>query len=241
MSVDLETPNKTTDFPRSEELSVDVAALGQQLLGRWAEIRSKARALCERPDMWKIEGQPMAEHRERVLGQLHHLVDAGGVLLSFPEIVGGKADPGGNIANFEQLVLADPSLQIKSGVQWGLFGAAVMHLGTEKHHTKWLPGIMSLDIPGCFAMTETGHGSDVASIATTATFDEASGDFILHTPHRGAWKDYIGNAALHGKAAVVFAQLIVSGENHGVHALYVPLRDDSGFLPGIGEIGRAHV
>ena len=234
MSVDLETPNKTTDCPRSEDLSLDVAALGQQLLGRWAEIRSKARALCERPDMWKIEGQPMAEHRERVLGQLHHLVDAGGVLLSFPEIVGGKADPGGNIANFEQLVLADPSLQIKSGVQWGLFGAAVMHLGTEKHHKKWLPGIMSLEIPGCFAMTETGHGSDVASIATTATFDEASGDFILHTPHRGAWKDYIGNAALHGKAAVVFAQLIVSGENHGVHALYVPLRDDSGFLPGIG-------
>jgi acyl-CoA oxidase len=135
MSVDLETPNKTTDFARSEDLSVDVAALGQQLLGRWAEIRSKARVLCERPDMWKIEGQPMAEHRERVLGQLHHLVDAGGVLLSFPEIVGGKADPGGNIANFEQLVLADPSLQIKSGVQWGLFGAAVMHQGTAKHHT----------------------------------------------------------------------------------------------------------
>lgn len=83
-------------------------------------------------------------------------------------------------------------------------------------------------------MTETGHGSDVASIATTATYDEDSGDFILHTPHRGAWKDYIGNAALHGKAAVVFAQLIVRGENHGVHALYVPLRDEKGFLPGIG-------
>ena len=33
---------------------------------------------------------------------------------------------------------------------------------------------------------------------------------------------------------MVFAQLIVGGENHGVHALYVPLRDDNGFLPGIG-------
>jgi acyl-CoA oxidase len=79
-------------------------------------------------------------------------------------------DHGGNIAGFEELVTADPSLQIKAGVQWGLFGSAVMHLGTAEHHQKWLPGIMNLDIPGCFAMTETGHGSDVASIATTATY-----------------------------------------------------------------------
>ncbi len=234
MSVPTETSQTTEAFPASEELTLDVAALGQYLLGRWAETRRRARALCERPDMWKIEGQPIPEHRARVLEQLGLLVEGGGVLLSFPESVGGKADPGGNIANFEQLVLADPSLQIKSGVQWGLFGAAVMHLGTEKHHLKYLPGIMSLETPGCFAMTETGHGSDVASIATTATYDEKTGDFVLHTPHRGAWKDYIGNAALHGKAAVVFAQLIVGGENHGVHALYVPLRDYNGFLPGIG-------
>ena len=234
MAVTTETAQSSTTYPASEDLQLDTAALGQYLLGRWAEVRTRARALCERPDMWKIEGQPIPEHRARVLEQLGHLVDAGGVLLSFPESVGGKADPGGNIANFEQLVLADPSLQIKSGVQWGLFGAAVMHLGTEKHHLKYLPGIMSLETPGCFAMTETGHGADVASIATTATYDDTTGDFILHTPHRGAWKDYIGNAALHGKAAVVFAQLIVSGENHGVHALYVPLRDENGFLPGIG-------
>ena len=234
MSVTTETSSKTEAFPASEELSLDTAALGEYLLGRWAETRRRARALCERPDMWKIEGQPIPEHRARVLEQLGLLVEGGGVLLSFPESVGGKADPGGNIANFEQLVLADPSLQIKSGVQWGLFGAAVMHLGTEKHHLKYLPGIMSLETPGCFAMTETGHGSDVASIATTATYDEKTGDFVLHTPHRGAWKDYIGNAALHGKAAVVFAQLIVGGENHGVHALYVPLRDKNGFLPGVG-------
>ena len=234
MSVTTETSSKTESFPASEELSLDTAALGEYLLGRWAETRRRARALCERPDMWKIEGQPIPEHRARVLEQLGLLVEGGGVLLSFPESVGGKADPGGNIANFEQLVLADPSLQIKSGVQWGLFGAAVMHLGTEKHHLKYLPGIMSLETPGCFAMTETGHGSDVASIATTATYDEKTGDFVLHTPHRGAWKDYIGNAALHGKAAVVFAQLIVGGENHGVHALYVPLRDENGFLPGVG-------
>jgi len=233
MTLQAETP-QTTTHASTEDLSVDVARLGEYVLGQWADIRRRARTLCEDPDMWKIEGQPSEQHRERVFGQLNRLVEAGGVLLAFPDYVGGGNNPGGNIANFEQLVLADPSLQIKSGVQWGLFGSAVMHLGTEEHHKKWLPGIMSLDIPGCFAMTETGHGSDVASIATTATYDADAGNFILHTPHRGAWKDYIGNAAADGKAAVVFAQLIVAGENHGVHALYVELRDATGFVPGVG-------
>jgi acyl-CoA oxidase len=43
---------------------------------------------------------------------------------------------------------------------------------------------MSLDLPGCFAMTETGHGSDVQSIRTTATYDPAADEFVIHTPTR---------------------------------------------------------
>lgn len=214
---------------------VDVAALGRQLLGTWADIRLEARARAAQPEYQRIEGQSMAEHRERVLGQLKLLVESGAIQKAFPKELGGEDDHGGNIAAFEELVLADPSLQIKSGVQWGLFGAAVLHLGTKPHHEKYLPGIMSLEVPGAFAMTETGHGSDVASIGTTATYDPETQEFVLHTPFRGAWKDYLGNAALHGIAAVVFAQLVTKGVNHGVHAFYVPLRDANGeFLPGIG-------
>ncbi|MFP5315249.1 MAG: acyl-CoA dehydrogenase [Actinomycetes bacterium] len=214
---------------------VNVAALGEQLLGRWADSRRTARALAADPALHKVEGATSAEHRARCLDQLHLLVRNKAVHRAFPSGLGGSDDHGGNIAGFEELVVADPSLQIKAGVQWGLFGAAVLHLGTEDHHSRWLPGIMNMDIPGCFAMTETGHGSDVSSIATTATFQPETNEFVLHTPFRAAWKDYIGNAAIDGKAAVVFAQLITRGVNHGVHALYVPLRDDAGnFLEGIG-------
>ena len=185
--------------------------------------------------MHRIDGLSMEEHRERVFGQLRQLASNGQVHRAFPKSVGGLDDHGGNIAGFEELVIADPSLQIKAGVQWGLFGAAVLHLGTERHHTAFLPDIMSLEVPGAFAMTETGHGSDVASIATTATWDGVAGEFVLNTPFRGAWKDYLGNAAKHGTAAVVFAQLITQGVNHGVHAFYVPIRSKDGeFLPGIG-------
>ncbi|PPF22242.1 acyl-CoA dehydrogenase [Rathayibacter rathayi] len=213
--------------------AVDVAALGEILLGAWREQRLASRALTARPELHRTDGLPMTEHRRRVSEQMRVLAAEGGVHRAFPVDLGGEANHGGNIAGFEELVTADPSLQIKSGVQWGLFGAAVLHLGTRQHHEKWLPGIMSLEIPGAFAMTETGHGSDVASIATTATYE--GGEFVLRTPFRAAWKDYLGNAAVDGRAAVVFAQLVTRGVSHGVHAFFVPIRDAQGaFLPGVG-------
>ncbi|MDJ0350000.1 acyl-CoA dehydrogenase [Cryobacterium sp. PH29-G1] len=214
---------------------VNVAALGRQLLGTWADVRLAAREITARPDMQRIEGLSMADHRLRVLEQLKALAANGLVLRAFPTHLGGQDNHGGNIAGFEELVIADPSLQIKGGVQWGLFGAAVLHLGTKAHHDKYLPGIMDLSVPGAFAMTEIGHGSDVASIGTTATFDTETGEFVIDTPFRAAWKDYLGNAAKDGIAAVLFAQLITQGVNHGVHAFYLPIRDENGdFLPGIG-------
>jgi len=231
-----QTLDRTAKTPATQAPApvVDVAALGEQLMGTWRDIRRTSRALAARPEIKRVEGQSLDEHRRRVMEQLHLLVEEGAVHRAFPKSVGGEENHGGNIAGFEELVLADPSLQIKSGVQWGLFGAAVMHLGTERHHKQFLPGIMDLSIPGAFAMTETGHGSDVSAIGTTATYNVDTQEFVLNTPFRAAWKDYLGNAAVDGRAAVVFAQLITQGVNHGVHAFYVPIRDDDGFLPGIG-------
>lgn len=214
---------------------IDHDLVNRMLLGTWADTRREAREMIKDPAFWQVNGLSVAEHRERVLAQLQLLVDAGGSRRAFPKKYGGLEDNGANLAGFEELVLADPSLQIKSGVQWGLFGSAIYQLGTEKHHDMWLPAVISLELPGAFAMTETGHGSDVSAIGTTATYDPATEEFVIHTPFRGAWKDYLGNAALHGKAATVFAQLITGGVNYGVHCFFVPLRDETGaFLPGIG-------
>ncbi|HLS73519.1 MAG TPA: acyl-CoA dehydrogenase [Actinomycetaceae bacterium] len=218
---------------------IDVTALADQLDGRWRDLRRAARDLALDRDFQRIPDQSVAEHRERVLEQLGLLVERGAPLRGFPTAQGGDGDPGGNLAGFEELFLCDPSLQIKGGVQWGLFGSAVQHLGVPEQHERWLPGIMSLEVPGCFAMTEVGHGSDVASIATTATYDSATEEFVIHTPFPAANKEYIGNAAQHGMAAVVFAQLITGGKNRGVHALYVPIRKRGrggklSFLPGVG-------
>lgn len=218
-----------------DDVQLDVAALGERILGRWADVRKKTRKVIAKHEIYKIEGLDYQKHRAKVLEQLKILVREGVTQYGFLKDHGGIRSPGASLSSFEELVFADPSLQIKYGVQYGLFGSALLYLGTEYHHKEFLPGAVDLSVPGAFAMTETGHGSDVASIGTTATFDPKTGEFVINTPNRHSYKDYLGNAALHGHAAVVFAQLYTKGENHGVHAFYVPIRKKGKLLKGVGS------
>ncbi len=212
--------------------STDV--LRSLLDGRWAWARDEVRATLRDPLFAPVYDVPTDEHRERVLQQAKALSRTAGPRLLFPKSHGGDGEVGAAVTAFETQAFGDLSLLVKSGVQWGLFGGAILHLGTKKHHDRYLRDVMSLDLPGCFAMTETGHGSDVQSIRTTATYDARRQEFVVETPDEGAVKDYIGNAAAHGRMAVVFAQLTTQDDSHGVHALLVPIRDDEGRpCPGV--------
>ena len=181
-----------------------------------------------RPEFAPVVALPTAEYRERVLGWARALAAEGLTAPGFPERYGGRGDPGANVAGFESVAFGDLSLLVKFGVQFGLWGGAVQQLGTERHHERYLRATASLQLAGCFAMTEAGHGSDAQELQTTATYDPAAGEFVIVTPADEARKEYIGNAACHGRMAAVFAQLIVAGENHGVHCLVVELRDEQG-------------
>lgn len=217
------------------DLRLDVSEVGERILGRWADIRRHTRKVIIEQELFKPEGAPMDKHREWVLKALKTLVRENATQYGFPQELGGQRNPAGSLSSFEELVFGDASLQIKFGVQWGLFGSAILYLGTDYHHKTFLPGATSLETPGVFAMTETGHGSDVASIGTTATYDSATEEFVINTPDRHSYKDYLGNAALHGEAAVVFAQLYTNGEHHGVHAFFVPIRKNGKLLAGVGS------
>ena len=76
------------------------------------------------------------------------------------------ADPLRFQAGLETLALCDYSLCIKAGVHFTLCGGAIAKLGTKKHHDEYFPRLDSLDLPGCFGMTELGHGSNVMGIET---------------------------------------------------------------------------
>jgi acyl-CoA oxidase len=217
--------------PSTRRISDSLAAY---LAEPHADVRRKVLALLRTPAFQIPLEIARAEHRERVLAALGVLAGEGLGSLAFPVEHGGENAPGRAIAVFETLAFGDTSVLVKFGVQFGLWGGSVLQLGTRSHHELWLRDIGSLALPGCYAMTEIGHGSNVRGLETTAVWDQEVDGFVLHTPHEGAGKEWIGNAALHGRMATVFAQLSVGGEEHGVHALVVPIRDEDGApLPGI--------
>ncbi len=214
--------------------SFDPAALHRFLDNDHWELRQRVLAVITSPEFKYLDKPTLPEYRQKVYEWLKRLADEGLGGLAFPEEFGGEDDGVQMIAVFEMLAFHDLSLMVKFGVHFGLFGGSVFLLGTRRHHEQYLSDIASLKLPGCFAMTETGHGSNVRDLQTTAVYDADTREFIIHTPTENARKDYIGNAAMHAQMAVVFAQLIVGGASHGVHAVLVPIRDaDGNTMPGI--------
>ncbi|WMX12036.1 MULTISPECIES: acyl-CoA dehydrogenase [unclassified Aureispira] len=214
--------------------NIDVKALQHILDDDYIEIRANVFKILHDP-MFNLETIRNKEtYREHVLKWVHLLAEQGYGALHFPKEYGGIDDMGAYAAVFETLGYHDLSLVVKFGVQFGLWGGSVLWLGTEKHHKRYLNDIGTMKLPGCFAMTETGHGSNVRDCETTATYDPVRDEIIINSPTLSSGKDYIGNAAAHGQMASVFAQLIVDGKNHGVHAILVDIRDEEGNIaPGV--------
>lgn len=214
--------------------SAYVAAITALLDGDQAALRCRVRRLLASPAMRRTLVPDTAQQRRRVLDWTVRLAEEGLGALAYPPSVGGQDDIAAYLAVFETLAHHDLSLLIKFGVQFGLFGGSIQHLGTDYHHQRYLADAAAMRVMGAFAMTETGHGSNVRDVETTAHYDAASEEFVIHTPHPGARKDYIGNAACDGRLATVFAQLIVDGVSRGVHAFVVPIRDAQGNpAPGV--------
>lgn len=212
----------------------DVPTLTALLDGDQAETINRVKALLTNPGFEYVSPDYIHAYREQVLIWCKTLATEGLGAAAYPKEYGGGGDMAGYFAIMETLSYHDLSMVIKFGVQFGLWGMSVHSLGTEKHHRKYLKDIGTLELPGCFAMTETGHGSNVKGLETTATYNHSEQTFTIHTPNEFARKEYIGNAALHGEMATVFAKLVIDGHDYGVNAFVVPLRNKQGeTLPGV--------
>jgi acyl-CoA oxidase len=212
--------------------------LRNALDGRFRDVKNQTREWLSREQFRPHYTPNTVLARAKVAEQMALIAAAGISDEGFRKEHGGTGDVGAAVTMIEMLAMSDLSLMVKAGVQWGLFGGAVENLGTERHHEAYVKKIINLELLGCFAMTETGHGSDVQSLETTATYDAETEEFVVHSETPTARKDYIGGAAETARIAAVFAQLITTedGEptNHGVHCVLVQIRDDEGNdLPGV--------
>ena len=128
-------------------------------------------------------------------------------LLDDPAILGPSGEPRGLYNGFRAFEFS--RLDIGTGMlfhgQVGMFRELVRQGGSPEQVAAWDADILSFRMTGCFALTEPGHGSDVArGLETTARRD---GDtWVLD----GA-KRWIGNAA-HSEYVAVFARDVADGQ-----------------------------
>ncbi|MEG1023371.1 MAG: acyl-CoA dehydrogenase [Flavobacterium sp.] len=219
----------------------DVQQLTAILNGKEASIINRVKSILSKPEFAYETSTDINVYRQTVYKWCKILADENLGNMAYPKQYGGGENIADYFAIMETLSYHDLSLVIKFGVQFGLWGMSVQSLGTEKHYAKYLKDIGSLKLPGCFAMTETHHGSNVKGLETTATYNHNDQTFTVHTPNKNAQKEYIGNAAVHGQMATVFAKLIIDDHDYGVNAFIVPLRDtDGNTLNGIkiGDCGH---
>jgi acyl-CoA oxidase len=133
-------------------------------------------------------------------------------------------DPVRFLTGLRTLSYIDYSTSIKAGVHFTLCGGSIAALGSQKHQSL-LDELDALSKFGCLAMTELGHGSNVAGIETRAVYDAQTREFVIHTPNEAAQKFWIGGAAEDANISVVMAQLEMNDKNQGVHAFVVELRN----------------
>ncbi|KAK0548679.1 hypothetical protein OC845_003468 [Tilletia horrida] len=142
-----------------------------------------------------------------------------------------------------EIIEAVLSLDLQSpiSIHWIAFVPVIMSQGTPQQIDRWASRAMRHEIMGAYLQTELGHGSNVAGLETTATFDKASDSFIIHSPTLTSTKWWAGGLGTTATHAVVQAQLIIDGKNIGPHLFFVPLRslETGDLLPGVsaGDIG----
>src|SRR3954471_13608542 len=102
--------------------------LSSLLDGEYAAIRAKVRDWLSEPGNEPVDDLPMEEHRGQVLAWARELSSQGDTAMGYPVEYGGKDAVGEGVTAFETLAMGDLSLLVKCGVQFGLFGGAILHL-----------------------------------------------------------------------------------------------------------------
>src|SRR2546426_10023176 len=116
----------------------------------------------------------------------------------------------------QELERADSGLRSQASVQGALVIYAIYSFGTPEQHSRWLPGLVSGERVGCFALTEHGHGSDPGGMETRARRE--GNHYILNGS-----KCWIGNAS------IADVKLVWAKDDDGRVGGFVVEKDAPGF------------
>jgi glutaryl-CoA dehydrogenase (non-decarboxylating) len=114
----------------------------------------------------------------------------------------------------EEIARAHAAVRVYMNMQTGP-ALTLLHFGTEEQKKKYIPGLISGESLGCFAITEPDAGSDVAAMRTTAVKNGVG--YILN-----GTKTWISNAAV-ADEGIVFAYTDRTLKHHGMSAFYADL------------------
>ncbi|MEU8668090.1 acyl-CoA dehydrogenase family protein [Streptomyces anulatus] len=208
-------PSKLPPFDASDPLGID-DLLGPDDLAIRDTVRTWAadRVLPHIADWYEKGELPGIRDLARELGALGAL----GMSLDGYGCAGASAVQYG-LACLE-LEAADSGIRSLVSVQGSLAMYAIHRFGSEEQKQRWLPGMASGEIIGCFGLTEPDHGSDPAGMRTYARRDGE--DWVL--TGRKMW---ITNGSV-ASVAVVWAQTDEGEDGRGIRGFVVPT-DAPGF------------
>ncbi|MEO9221757.1 MAG: acyl-CoA dehydrogenase family protein, partial [Mycobacteriaceae bacterium] len=175
-------------------------------------LKDSAAAFVDKEVVPHAIGWDRTEEVDRaIVGKLGR---AGLLGLGVPEEMGGSGgDMFAYVLAIEELGRGDQAIRGIVSVSLGFVGKSIVAYGTPEQQERWLPGICSGELVGCFGLTEPGVGSDAGNLTTKAVKD---GDHYLITGSKqfitnGNWAD----------VALIMAR--TGGEGgRGVSAFLVP-------------------
>jgi hypothetical protein len=182
-------------------------------------IAETGREFADREILPRVRENDRAERFDRELAR--KLGEVGFLGAPVAEAYGGRGlDYLGYGLIVEAIGRADSSARTVVSVVTSLVSNPIEHWGTEEQKQRWLPGLTSGEILGCFGLTEPDTGSDAANLRTRATKTDSGWSLS----GQKMWIS-LGNQA---ELALIFAQTDPELKHKGLAAFLVPT-DTPGF------------
>ncbi|MEV6981884.1 acyl-CoA dehydrogenase family protein [Sphaerisporangium sp. NPDC051017] len=187
---------KTARPPQPAPL--DLAGIDDLLTPEEKEVRASVRTLCER----RIQPHIAQWYEDGAIPDIRGLARELGALGLLGMHLDGYGCPGMSATDYGlaclELEAVDSGIRSLVSVQGSLAMYAIHRWATEETRQRWLPGMASGDLIGCFGLTEPDCGSDPAAMRTRAVRD--GGDWVID-----GRKMWITNGSV-ADVAVVWAQ-----------------------------------